>query len=148
MCHRTLPLAEFYVDRTRADGRGSRCKACDDARDRSAHDARKSQRRRAPEPAVASAKRALINEAAVRRDLAELPGELAERALAAAALTLARELDDPETSASAKSMCAGRLLETMRELRALIPKPRTKDAIDFIADARAARLAALPARRA
>src|SRR5206468_7667806 len=89
VCHRTLELGEFYGDRTRADGHGSRCKACDDARDRSAHDRRKYQRRRAGEPAVVPAKRASANETAVRRDLAELPDELAAGALAAAALTLA-----------------------------------------------------------
>jgi hypothetical protein len=46
VCRRTLDLTEFYADATRGDGRGSRCKACDDARDRVEHDRRKYQRRK------------------------------------------------------------------------------------------------------
>jgi hypothetical protein len=44
--------------------------------------------------------------AAVERDLAKLPTELADAALAATALVLAEQLDG-KNSATSKSMCAG-----------------------------------------
>jgi hypothetical protein len=40
-------LSEFYADATHGDGRASRCKVCDNARDRVEHDRRKYQRRKA-----------------------------------------------------------------------------------------------------
>lgn len=59
---------------------------------------------------------------AVRRDLVSLGGDLGESALAATALALAAELDDPGNSATSKSMCARALNETMERLRALVPE--------------------------
>jgi hypothetical protein len=89
-----------------------------------------------------AAKRAPTNVAAVKRDLAALPDDLAQGALAAAALTLAREMDKPKNPASSKAACAGRLLDTMRELRALAPPAEKKDNLDDITARRALRLAA------
>jgi hypothetical protein len=86
------------------------------------------------------AKRAPTNVAAVKRDLATLPEHLAQGALAAAALTLARELDKPKNSATSKSMCAGRLQSTMRELRELAPPAPKKGVLDDIKSGRALRL--------
>jgi hypothetical protein len=47
VCGEIKALIEFYADRTRPRGHGSRCKRCDDARDRTEHDARKYRRRKA-----------------------------------------------------------------------------------------------------
>lgn len=83
-------------------------------------------------------------EAAVTRDIAELAGRderLAESGLAASALALARELDNPN-SATSKSMCARSLLETLDRLRQLAPPERKRDRIDELASRRASRRAA------
>lgn len=82
--------------------------------------------------------------AAVARDLAEMalraPG-IDESTLAAAALELARQLDDVGNSATSKSMCARSLIETMDKLRELAPPEEESDALDDLAAKRAARLA-------
>jgi hypothetical protein len=60
--------------------------------------------------------------AAVRRDLDALGDEeLAHGALAAAALELASQMDDPGNSATSKSMCAKSLSDVLERLRALAP---------------------------
>lgn len=59
--------------------------------------------------------------AAVERDLGRLDVSAREGALAATALELAAQLDEPENSATSKSMCARALTETLEKLRALAP---------------------------
>ncbi len=57
---------------------------------------------------------------AVERDLTEIrkrSRSAASSGLAVTALALARALDDPETSATARAACAKELRETMRVLR-------------------------------
>lgn len=62
--------------------------------------------------------------------------------LAATAVEMARQLDNPRNSATAKSMCAGRLQEALDRLLELNP-PATEDSpLDEIRARRAARLAA------
>lgn len=85
--------------------------------------------------------------ASVRRELAELRREapaLAESSLAAAALALARKLDDRESSAAAAASCARELRETMEALRRLVPKPEAGDGIDELQARAARKLAAVP----
>jgi RNA 3'-terminal phosphate cyclase len=80
--------------------------------------------------------------AAVQRDLAALrqvDAKLADSALAATALELAKQLDEGENSATSKSMCARTLQEIMKELRALAPAEREADGIDDLAARRASR---------
>ena len=57
-------------------------------------------------------------EDAVRRELVALPVVLGEGALAATAVALAAELDDPGNSATSKSMCAKALTDTLEKLAA------------------------------
>lgn len=83
-------------------------------------------------------------EAAVRRDIDEIASRdawLAQSGLAASALALARELDNPN-SATSKSMCGRTLLETLDRLRELSPPAKKHDRIDELAGRRAARRAA------
>lgn len=75
--------------------------------------------------------------AAVRRSAPEIAGS----ALAALALALADEIDGGN-SATSKSMCAGRLMDALTQLRALVPPERKADGIDDIAHQREKRLAA------
>lgn len=76
-------------------------------------------------------------ETAVRKEL-ESFGERTPPALAASAVRLAKEMDDPENSATSKSMCSKALLETMKTLRELAPPPARKDAVDELSDRRRA----------
>jgi len=81
---------------------------------------------------------------AVERDLdavREASPDLADSALAATALALAAEIDEPKNSATSKSMCAARLNETMATLRELMPPKREADGIDDIAEQRKKRRA-------
>jgi hypothetical protein len=81
---------------------------------------------------------------AVLADLASLKkrdSELAGSALAMSALTMAYEMSNPYTSATAKSMCAKALTDAMKQLRDLAPPAKEADAIDDLADRRAQRLA-------
>lgn len=80
--------------------------------------------------------------AAVERDLTDVAKgapELARSALAATARVLAAELDSPSNSATSKSMCAARLVETMDRLRELVPPKEDDDRLDEIAARREAR---------
>jgi hypothetical protein len=80
--------------------------------------------------------------AAVQRDLdaiAKADKALAESSLAATALALAAELDDPNNSATSKSMCAGRLLDAMSLLRELTPEGEEQDGLDDLSARRAKR---------
>jgi hypothetical protein len=67
--------------------------------------------------------------------------ELAQGALAASALALAREIDTPGNSATSKSMCAKALLDTLDRLRELAPSDAGDDRLDELATRRAARTA-------
>ena len=64
-------------------------------------------------------------EDAVRRDIdaiGEREPEVAGSGLAALALSLAREMDDPGNSATSKSMCARALADALDRLRELAPE--------------------------
>ena len=81
---------------------------------------------------------------AVARDLAAISGrapDVARSALAATAEALAKELDDPENSATSKSMCAGQLRDTLDRLRELVPPVEEGDDLDDLSARRARRLA-------
>lgn len=82
--------------------------------------------------------------AAVRRDLdtlAKRAPDLAESALAASSLRLAEALDDPNNSATSKSMCARALLDTLDRLLELAPAPEENTPVDELRAKRATRLA-------
>lgn len=87
---------------------------------------------------------------AVERDLAKLrerDAELADSTLAALALALAKEIDDPGNSATSKSMNAHQLRDTTVKLRELAPPPKARDELDELRDRHAAdRRAATPDR--
>lgn len=81
--------------------------------------------------------------AAVRRELRELDKRvsgLSKLTLAASALALAREIDDPSNSATSKSMCARALNETMDRLRQLAPAEEDETPLDDLQKRRAAKL--------
>ena len=76
---------------------------------------------------------------AVERDL-ERFGALKDGALAAAALAMARELDDVGNSATSKSMCARALRELLDRLAELAPPEREADQLDDLNEQRRKRL--------
>lgn len=93
---------------------------------------------------VVAVARAVTVVASVKRDLAalaKLDADLAASALAASALVLARQLDNPKVSATAKSMCARTLLDTLDRLRELAPDEQEDDQLDQLSARRAARIA-------
>jgi hypothetical protein len=80
---------------------------------------------------------------AVRRELRALRARapaLADSALAASALVLAQQLDDPGNSATSKASCQRALRETLDRLRDLAPADGNMDPLDDLAARRAARL--------
>lgn len=96
---------------------------------------------------IASAARPDVVEA-VERELEEIRrrrGAEYDSALAATALAMAFELQDPFNSATSKSMCAKALSEAMRELHALAPPQKETDGVDDLATRRAERRAAATA---
>lgn len=77
--------------------------------------------------------------AAVRRDLAMLAERdpaLADGALAQLALAMAAEIDDPDNTATAKSMCAARLSDALDRLRDLAPPAVEHDRLDEVSQRR------------
>jgi hypothetical protein len=93
---------------------------------------------------VVAVVRAMTVVASVKRDLAalaKLDPDLAQSALAASALVLARQLDNSKTSATSKSMCARTLLDTLDRLRELAPEEQEDDQLDQLSARRAARIA-------
>lgn len=81
---------------------------------------------------------------AVERDLAEIrrvAPDLPDSTLAAAALELARRMDDPRNSTTSVSMCAKTLSEIVGQLRALTPAKKERDDLDDARQRRAKRLA-------
>lgn len=80
---------------------------------------------------------------ATRREIERLAAgneDIAEGALAASALELASQLDDPGNSATSKSMCAKVLLETLDKIRALAPPKVERDVVDELSSRRARRI--------
>jgi hypothetical protein len=72
----------------------------------------------------------------VERDLAKIrerDPEVADSALAASAVALAREIEHPFNSATSKSMCAGKLHEALDRLRELAPPKQEDDRIEDLA---------------
>ena len=94
---------------------------------------------RVPVADVRSAPPAMTVLAALERDLRDLPPAVARGPLAATALALAGQIDDPGNSATSKSMCARSLLDTLDQLRALAPPEQEDDSLDDLAARRAAR---------
>ncbi len=80
-------------------------------------------------------------EEAVARDLKGLGAKAARSGLGAAALELARQLDDGDNSATSKSMCAKSLQDVLGVLRALAPAKPEKDRLDELAAQRSRRRA-------
>jgi hypothetical protein len=78
---------------------------------------------------------------AVERDIELLGPKAAESGLAATALALAQGMDGPN-SLTSKSMAAKALIDTMRELRVLVPPKQEADGVTDIATRREARRAA------
>ena len=78
---------------------------------------------------------------AVERDLSRAPKQLATGGLAHVMLAMARELDDPTNSATAKSMVGRTLLDANDRLNALMPATQEADALDDLARRREARRA-------
>lgn len=89
--------------------------------------------------------------ASVERDLAAIATvapELAQSALAATALALAREIDASDNSATSISMCAGQLRDTLDRLRELMPPKKETDGMDDLIARREARRAGNAAAQA
>lgn len=81
--------------------------------------------------------------AAVRKTLAEVAKrdpDLADSALAAAAFSMAQELDNPANKATAKSYCAKALLELLNRIWELVPPEEEGDIVDDLAEKRRKRL--------
>jgi hypothetical protein len=76
-------------------------------------------------------------ESSVREEISTIPQPAPS--LAAAAVALAREMDDPDNSATSKSMCGKALLETMKRLRELSPPAKKETPLDELSRQRAAR---------
>lgn len=79
---------------------------------------------------------------AVRRDLERIrrrDAELAESALAASAIELARELDQPDNSATSKAMCARAMREALDRLDELAPPEEESDRVHDLTSRRAER---------
>jgi hypothetical protein len=80
---------------------------------------------------------------ALERDLAAVRKRapaVADSTLAAAAMVLARELDDADNSATSKSMCARALAEALDTLQAAAPDTEETSKLDELNARRAARL--------
>lgn len=72
--------------------------------------------------------------------LAEVAPTLAEGGLAGSARTMAWEMVNPYTSATAKSMCAGRLQDALARLREMAPPEEKKGTLHAIRAERSDRL--------
>lgn len=78
---------------------------------------------------------------AAEREIAEIRRRdpaLADSTLAALALALAREVDDPGNSATSKSMNAHQLRDTIVKLRELAPPVKVRDELDELRERHAA----------
>lgn len=86
--------------------------------------------------------------AATKRELAALgkrSSRAAESALAATALALAAEMDDPENSATSKAACARALSEVLAQIRGDVPDEKKKDGLDELKAKREKRRSGDPA---
>lgn len=77
---------------------------------------------------------------ALERELAAMPQELRESTLAATAMSLADALDDPDNSATSKSMCGRVMLDILDRLRELAPPQQQTTQLDDIRNRRQQRL--------
>lgn len=75
--------------------------------------------------------------------MADRAPEIRGTALAALAVALAREVDDPDNSATSKSLCAGRLIDAVDRLRQMVPAEVQADGLDDLAARRDRRLASV-----
>lgn len=92
-------------------------------------------------PLEASSRTGLVE--AVERDIALIADrslELAGSGLAASALAMALEIENPFNSATSKSMCATGLRDALAQLRELIPQESEEDALDDLARRRSVRI--------
>lgn len=80
--------------------------------------------------------------AAVQRDLKRWGPKIADSAMAASALDMARILDDPETNPTPRSMLHAQLRMTLTELAKLAPPEAANDGIDELSKKRDERLGA------
>jgi hypothetical protein len=89
-------------------------------------------------------------EAAVKNEIAALAKrakEIEGSALAALAVAMAKEIDKAKNSATAKSACGARLIDSLDRLLARVPPAQTKDELDEIRQRREKRLEAQAAAR-
>ncbi len=83
----------------------------------------------------------------LERDLARfrtLDPLLADGTLASSLYPMALELENPYNSAHAKSLCQGRLADSLADLTALLPKERPKDRLDALQSAARGGLSIVP----
>lgn len=99
---------------------------------------RKTKRKRAAKPKTGRVESAVAAEIA---EIAKRDRALAGGALAAMALQLASELDDPTNSATSKAACARAMREALTDLRMLAPEPEYEDDLDRLRAKRAKRRA-------
>jgi len=81
---------------------------------------------------------------AIENDLDEIrrrAPEVADSAIAASAIAMATEMENPYNSATSKSMCARVLIDSLDRLRELAPAPEGADRLDDLSSRRQARLA-------
>jgi hypothetical protein len=78
---------------------------------------------------------------AVTAELERLGEPGASSSLAATALALAEQLDEPRNGATSKSMCAKAMVDVLRELRLLAPPKQEDDELDRARKQRTERLA-------
>lgn len=100
-----------------------------------------------PDGALGAAAPAMVLDA-ILRDIERIRKRdpaLADSALAASAVAMAREIEHPFNSATSKSMCQARLADALRELRELAPPVESKDGLDEVAERRAKRRAGVAA---
>lgn len=83
--------------------------------------------------------RVIDSTAAEIASLVKRAPELEQSSLAATAIALAYQIEDPFNSATSKSMCARELRETMSKLRELAPPADEEDGIDELSARRAER---------
>lgn len=90
-----------------------------------------------PEPFAMSAQTSVIEAAERSVDaIRSRDGDLGESALAASAVALAREIENPYNSATSKSMCAREMRDTLDRLLQLAPEKVEADGLDDLAAAR------------
>jgi hypothetical protein len=79
---------------------------------------------------------------AVTDEIARMPAELGESALASLALACAENIDAARPGSTPGAMWAQRLQDVLKELRGLAPPPKSNDGIDRLRNRHTARRAA------